>query len=213
MSTLKTIVHNRFAPVVLPLLSALFAIGLLATITSPAHAYVTYGRWSGNSSEFRNYISGAPFPANATTLVANAAAKWSQPATGRNFTLNNYQSVPGAVRIPINSANFPANGWPDSAPGITLPLFNGSGFLSSTNVYLNKSWSWNTTCTLNPSLKKADFRVVILHELGHTVSLNHDPSQTTVVMWPNYTSCKLNLTTDDKNGIGALYQAGFTVAP
>jgi hypothetical protein len=205
MSTLKAIVLNRFAPIILPLLSALFAFGLLATTTSPAYAYVTNARWNGNSSEFRNYISGSPFPSTATTLVASAAAKWSQPSTGKKFTLNNYQNISGPVRVSTNSANFPANGWPDSWPGVTSISYLSNGYLSSATIYLNNSWTWNTSCTLNQSQKKADFRYIVLHELGHTVSLNHDPNHTEAVMWPVYTSCKLSLTADDKNGIGALY--------
>ncbi|MGC1375273.1 MAG: matrixin family metalloprotease [Anaerolineales bacterium] len=204
MFTLKAIIRNRFAPFILPILSALFAMAMLATVTSPAYAYVKYGRWSGRSSEFRNYISGAPFPTNATALVANAAAKWSQASTGKKFTLYNYQNISGPVRISTAGANFPAHNWPDIWPAYTLVSFNTNGYLSSTTIYVNKSWSWNTACTLNQSKKQADFRVIITHELGHTVSLNHDPNHTEAIMWPDFT-CKLNLTADDKNGIGALY--------
>lgn len=202
MSTFKKVIFNRFAPIALPLLSILFAIGLLTATTTPAYAYIKYGRWSGNSSEFRSYISGAPFPSSSTTLVANAAAKWSQAATGKKFTLNNFQNVSGPVRVSINSANFPANGWP-VWPALTVRS-SSNGYLTSTAVYMNNTWSWNTSCTLNESTKTVDFRVIITHELGHTVALDHDSNHKESIMWVDYT-CKLNLTTDDKNGIGALY--------
>jgi hypothetical protein len=202
--TLKTIFRHLLAPIVPVVLSTLFLISMLATNTSTVYAYLTYARWSGNSVEWRNYISGSPFPSNATALVASAANKWSASSTGKNFTFINYTNTPGPVRVSINSRDFASYGWPTTKPGHTRTLISNFR-LSSGAVYLNSSWTWNTSCTLDEANKIADFRVIVLHELGHTVSLKHDSSHKGSVMWPNYT-CKLQLRTDDKDGIGSLYQ-------
>lgn len=202
MFIVKKLARSYYVPAVLPILTTLFVVCSLI-LPSTSHAYVTYQRWPGNSSEWRNYISGAPFPANPTTLVDAAAQKWSKPATGKNFDLYNYQNVSGAVRVSTNAANFAASGLPD-IPARTFRLSNSAGQLSSSTVYVNNTWTWNTSCTHNMSQKNVDFRVIILHELGHSVGLDHDPNQTAAVMWPDFT-CKLNLQTDDLNGIGALY--------
>jgi hypothetical protein len=201
MRTLNKIIAYRFAPLLPPTLALLVVIGLAAW-PDLAYAYWPVARWQTNSSEWRNYITGAPFPSNATSLVDAAAQKWSKPATGKNFTLYNYQSIPGPTRVSTRSVNFASNGWADD-PGTALLAYN-LPYLAAVSVYLNNTWSWNTSCSISQSQKKEDFRVVILHELGHTVSLNHDPNNTSAVMWPDFT-CKLNLTQDDKNGIGYLY--------
>lgn len=197
----KHLTRGRITLVLPPIIATLVIMGLLAW-TTPAQAYITVARWQTSSSEWRNSVSGAPFPSNTTSLIDSAAQKWSKPATGKNFSLVNYQNISGPTRITVSSANFAANGWPDD-PGVTRVSFSGA-YVAAAPLYVNNTWSWNTSCSLNQAQKQADFRVVVLHELGHTVVLNHDANQKSAVMWPDYT-CKLNLTQDDKNGIGALY--------
>jgi len=175
-------------------------------VASPGSAFITVGRWTTNSTEwwtqFQNGVARPPFPASAYSLVVTSSNRWSNAATGKKFSFINYTGLFGPVRMNINRTSFSAAGWPGD-PGVTQVSFSG-GKVSFATVNLNSDWTWNTACTLSQALRKADFLTVTLHEMGHAVSLNHDPAFPNAVMWPNYT-CKQNLTADDLNGIQALY--------
>lgn len=171
----------------------------------PANAYITAGRWSGTSTEYvtQSSLGSSPFPSGTTGLVNTAAARWSKPSTGINFTIVNFNGQIGPVRMQVGSGNFATLGYPD-VPGANAIGTSSSGNLTSSYLRLNTTWTWNTSCTLNQSQKKADVLTILLHEMGHSVRLQHDAAQTGAVMWPNYV-CKQTLRTDDKNGIDALY--------
>jgi hypothetical protein len=189
----------------MPVLALAYVAVLLSPL--PGEAFVTIQRWTGNSTEwltqFQNGVAVAPFPASAYANVVSASNKWSNPSTGKNFNFINFTGMVGPVRMNINRRSFSAAGFP-ADPGVTQLTFLASGRLASAVVNFNSDWAWNTSCTLDPANKKADFLTIALHELGHAVALNHDPNQTTAVMWPNWV-CKQNLLNDDKNGIAALY--------
>lgn len=190
-------------PFLLPL-AALAFVALLQLSQGAGEAYVTIARWAGNSTEYvtASSLGAAPFPSGTTGLVNNAAAAWSKPATGKEFTIVNFNGQIGPTRARYTSGNFGSLGFPDD-PGINAVGISGGRVVSSV-LYLNSTWTWNKTCTLNQAQKKADVYTILLHETGHTVSLNHDSSQTAAVMWPNFV-CKQSLTADDKAGIDALY--------
>jgi hypothetical protein len=190
----------------MPVLALAYVAALFLT-PLPGWAYITIQRWTGNSTEwwtqFQSGVASAPFPSSAYSNVVTASNRWSNASTGKNFNFINYTGLFGPVRMNINKVSFSAAGLPGD-PGTTGVSFLSTGRLASATVYLNSDWSWNTSCTLNQANRQADFLTIVLHEMGHAVALDHDSRFTSAVMWPNYT-CKQSLTTDDKNGIGALY--------
>lgn len=184
---------------------AICFVAVLAFTQRPAEAYITVQRWTGNSTEYVTdaVVGQSPFPSSTTSLVNTAAARWSQGSTGIPFTIVNFNGQVGPTRMRVSAGNFASLGFPD-VPGVNSLTFLSSGRIASSLLRLNNTWIWNTSCTLNQSQKRADVMTIVLHEMGHSVSLNHDPAQTGAVMWPNYT-CKQTLRTDDRNGIDALY--------
>jgi hypothetical protein len=183
---------------------ALGAVAALHLAQGTGEAFITIARWGGNSTEYVTAASlgVAPFPATTPGLVNTAAARWSQPSTGIPFTIVNFNGQIGPVRMQVGSGNLVALGFPD-VPGVNSLTFSGANVTSSF-LRLNSTWIWNTSCTLNQAQKRVDVLTITLHEMGHSVALNHDPNQTGAVMWPNYV-CKQTLRTDDRNGIDALY--------
>lgn len=192
----------------MPLLAVAYVAGLLA-FARPGSGFIVIARWITNSTEWASSFGAppAPFPANSLATIQTAGARWSNPVTGKNFNFIDFTNIVGPVRTWIDRRSFAAQGWPGD-PGVTLiTRFVGgahNGKLQFANIYLNSDWAWNTNCVLNQAAKQADLLTIILHEMGHAVSLNHDQAFQNAVMWPNYV-CKQNLTADDRNGIGALY--------
>ncbi|MCA9844653.1 MAG: matrixin family metalloprotease [Dehalococcoidia bacterium] len=92
-------------------------------------------------------------------------------------------------------------------PGMTYTSFNPNDpyevwFGPS---YLNTFFTWYTDGTMDRDNAKADVRTVTLHEMGHWMYLNHDcGSHPSAVMCPDWTA-KWSLTSDDINGMNALY--------
>ncbi len=199
--------RRKIAVYGMPLLAVAYVVALLG-FAQPGSGFITIARWITNSTEWASGVgNAAPFPANTLANIQTAGARWSNPSTGKNFTFFDYTNIVGPVRTWIDKRSFAAQGWPGD-PGVTQVFTFTSGMYTGriqfANVYLNSDWTWNTTCTLNQGARQADLLTVILHEMGHAVSLNHDPAFPNAVMWPNYV-CKQNLTADDRNGIGALY--------
>jgi hypothetical protein len=187
-------------------IAAVFYVAILLCWVTPAKAYITIARWNGNSTEwwtdFQSGVASAPFPSTTYSLINTASSRWSNPSTGKNFSIINYTGLFGPVRMYVHKTSFSNSGWPGD-PGVNYITLT-SGRVTYSALHLNSDWTWNTSCTLSKVDRKADVLTIALHEMGHTVSLNHDSAVTSAVMWPNYT-CKQTLTTDDKNGIGALY--------
>lgn len=99
----------------------------------------------------------------------------------------------------------------DSIPAATQS--NWGTDMQWADTYLSDDWTWNTTGTMSESLKKADLRTVVLHELGHWLSLDHPnqcdggvmtTAEVAAVMNANWTS-KQTLRADDNSGAAAIY--------
>ena len=188
-----------------PILALALVFGLVWT-AGQADGYSLISRWGGNSVSFQTgsiTLSSSPFPASTPSLVTSASVLWSQSSTGVPFSINDYNCCYGPTRMYVDGGNFGSLGYPD-VPGVNQLGFLSSGYLQFSHLYLNSTWSWNTSCYLNQGAKQVDVMTIVLHEMGHSVALNHDPSHTEAVMWPNY-ACKQTLRTDDVNGIDALY--------
>lgn len=193
------------AIVTLPVIALVYVI-LLAWFTGSASAYVTGGNWGKATATYKVYFpenrTSGPFPSSTYDHAVGAANKWSKGSTGRNFTLLNYTYHTGPAEISISGTSFSAKGWA-YAPGATLTYKASSGLISAGQLYLNSDWQWNTNCQLAYN-GVADTRVILLHEVGHLLRLDHDQWHEEAVMWPDY-RCKLTLTTDDLNGVRELY--------
>lgn len=195
-STSKKLIH------LLPLAAVALVAGLHLS-QDASEAFVVIARADSSTEyDFSSPLGSAPFPANTPTLVHTAAARWSQPATGVPFSFINFVGQIGPVRMTVGGANLGALGFPD-VPGVNSLYFN-SGYLVSSTLRLNTTWTWNTSCTMNQALKKVDVMTIVLHEFGHSVSLNHDQTHPEAVMWPADV-CKQTLRADDKAGIDYLY--------
>jgi Matrixin len=194
---------SRKLTYLLPLCSVALVFALHLTRGS-GEAYIAAQRWITNYTEYiTDSLGSAPFPSTTPSLVNTAAARWSQASTGINFRIVNFNGQIGPTRMRVSSGNFSSLGFPD-VPGANSLTINSSGNLSSSLLRLNTTWSWNTSCTLSQSLKRADVLTILLHEMGHSVRLLHDSSHTEAVMWPDFT-CKQTLRADDRAGIDALY--------
>ncbi|GMI89247.1 hypothetical protein like AT4G16640 [Hibiscus trionum] len=90
------------------------------------------------------------------------------------------------------------------------PFFNGVSralahafYPQNGRVHFNTYYTW----TSNPTTSsQADMESVAVHELGHTLGLNHSGVQS-AIMYPYYPlgTIKRNLTQDDKDGLKAMY--------
>lgn len=195
----------RISVWLLPIVAVVYVM-TLAFAVLPAKAYILGPRWTANGvawrTSFQNGVATGPFPSSTYGNVVSAASKWSFSSTGKNFSFQNYNGVIGPVSMNVGNASFSALGWQNIPGNSVVNKDVNTGRLVSATNYLNSDWSWNTSCTFGTN--QADVLTVILHEEGHSLDLQHDSSHPEAVMWPNST-CKHFLTTDDLNGIGALY--------
>lgn len=70
-------------------------------------------------------------------------------------------------------------------------------------VHFDDAETW-TNAEDTTSGQPFDLQTVALHELGHTLGLEHS-AESSAVMWPTYGSSLRSLSTDDIDGIQALY--------
>ncbi len=76
--------------------------------------------------------------------------------------------------------------------------------INAGDVHFDDSETW--TLSLNPSQSEVDLRSVLLHELGHSLGLNHSRLNSAVMYaYFDYGSKKYELTRDDINGIRRVY--------
>ena len=128
--------------------------------------------------------------------------QWDDIVTGASLNVDENLSQHDAwwTAVPFSQRGLP----PNDAGATVIQYDPSTGYMMWAVSYLNTEWTWNRTCSLNQASKIADARVISTHEVGHWLVLEHDPSHTEAVMWPNYT-CKLQTTTDDRNGAKHLY--------
>jgi predicted Zn-dependent protease len=136
--------------------------------------------------------------------ILTAAQTWAQQAN-INFTVVNdngtpsgqgpyQQGDPGMGDIRIGAYNLGA-----SVLGGTYMPPAANNFSVAGDLNFNDHATYNIGTTY-------DLQTVALHELGHALGLGHSYSSS-AVMWPSYGGVKQKLTTDDINGIQAIYGA------
>ncbi|GMI98184.1 hypothetical protein like AT4G16640 [Hibiscus trionum] len=73
-------------------------------------------------------------------------------------------------------------------------------------LHYNANWGWTFDPTKKGEKRKVDVQSIGVHEIGHTLGLDHSADKS-AVMYPYFAPGmkKRDLTDDDKKGIKALY--------
>ena len=196
---LRRVFHNS-----LTLLVAIVAL----LIPSQVQSYVTQFGWPKNIVIF--YASDPNIGATlvigvstAQTLIDAAGTQWSNASLMRVSRANTYPN--GNIITTRNLLTNPICGLNDSVPAGVCYTTDASGRnLTSFVLYLNSSqtYRWNTSGYTDQNVypKQVDFLTIILHEMGHFISLGHDcVRDPSAIMCVDYTT-KQTLVDDDKNG-------------
>ncbi|MDQ1711005.1 MAG: hypothetical protein QOE45_455 [Frankiaceae bacterium] len=192
-----------------PLFALLVATPVAVVMTAqPASAYCWLGdKWSTASPH--EVWADTTIPGTWSPIVSASVTAWNN-ATG---SWNASYIPPGNFGPPYRGGwvariDFSNAGYAD-VPASTLS--NWTSNMTWADTYLNTDWSWNTSGTMNQAGKNVDVRTIVIHELGHWLSLDHPNqcgSMTTneinAVMNPNWTN-KPNLNADDNAGSSAVY--------
>jgi hypothetical protein len=169
----------------------------------PAAAYITRGRWYKNQitweSIFQYDVQRERFPASTRQHIAAGAYQWDDVSTGAYLNIDE-----GDYDAWITSYCFSCSGEARD-PGKTRIFRRSDGLVEYVDTYLNSEWSWSDSiCYVDFNNYYADVRVVLTHEIGHWLVLDHDPAHPEAVMLPTGT-CKLTTVADDDAGARALY--------
>lgn len=193
------------------------AAALLGVAALPSHAYVTNGRWVGNSATMR--LSGVSFPAASPEQNAVIAAKGEWDLNPSNFRFSllfndlNVAKGNGQNEIWIAAGiGFPA---------ATYPVYDAAGNLIEADIIFSstKCWAFNPTTYTNLEGYGASCRLMEatgVHELGHALGLAHEADEYNV-MGNAWTHVSLNGSTADayvgedaSDGAVALYGLSAT---
>ena len=149
-----------------------------------------------------NVVFNAKLGQNWQTIVAEALSQWSSAANidiaqvadnggdGDWGGLAQRDSQFGDIRIGAYNFNDP----------VTLAVTSGPppcGWTQAGDVQLNTGQNWNNG-------KDYDFYSVILHELGHSLGLDH-ASDSSSDMYERYEGVRQTLATGDIQGVQAIY--------
>ena len=184
-------------------------VGMVAAFTVPhiyGHAVAQGPRRDSNQvrwdSMFRYNQPKYNFPASTRAAVRDGMSQWDSINTDADFHV--YESSNDA-NVYVQALRFSRYSL-GTSPGTIRQLMR-NGRITFSAISLNREWNWqDTSCTINRNTKTAHVPIVITHEAGHMVRLEHDSrsSHRQTVIWPDDT-CKLVTTSHDDDGVVALY--------
>lgn len=201
---MRNVQLSRKSTVLLPCLALLYVLALIVLVPT-IEAAVPGLRRTGNvawwGSTFAYNQAQGRFPASTRSAIANnGAAQWTQWTTGANFQVNEWQSGANAW---IEGRSFLDIGYDTNYPGETRHMAQNNRITFST-TYLNADWTWkDNTCSASNFWFEADVRLIIVHEVGHWISLLDNPGAN-AVMNPDG-RCRLITTDDDRRGVRGMY--------
>ena len=145
-------------------------------------------------------ISSLPgFQACYVTEIQNAFAAWEAVANIQfvqvtdNGAAFNGAGAAGDIRIAAHTFD----GGSGTLAHAYFPPPNGNSAAGDLHFDRAENWSCNSS--------GIDIGIVALHEIGHSLGLNHENSGATAVMDPFYNSSLPGLLSDDINGARAIY--------
>jgi hypothetical protein len=147
------------------------------------------------------------FRACFITKIQNAFAAWQAVANIQfvqvtdNGVAFNADGATGDIRIGAHVF--------DGAQGTLahayFPPPNGNSAAGDLHFDSQEQWTCDTS--------GVDIGIVALHEIGHSLGLNHENTSTVAVMDPFYNASLNGLQTDDRNGVTTIYGAAALSAP
>jgi hypothetical protein len=90
------------------------------------------------------------------------------------------------------------------ALAVTWAWWSGSTRYECDTI-LDEGYKWS--CSGSPGYNEYDAETVVLHEIGHTLALDHT-GYSAAVMYPYYSGVRRSLHWDDEDGICGIYPAG-----
>ena len=143
--------------------------------------------------------------------IQKAAATWSNAGAKFTFSYGGTTTSGGPIRDEINCISWSSTYFPAGSSTLaetTRWFYQDTGDIIEVDCVFNDNKAWSTTPSVN-----FDVETVMLHEFGHYLSLGH--SVAPAVMQPNVPSGtqRRTLTTDDINGIIAIYGRRAIIAP
>ncbi len=198
------LLSSRKLALVLPLIAIVYVAGLMLLSHHSASAYIVLYQRVENQvtwdSQFEDNQAQHGFPASTRHHIRQGMYQWDDLNTGADFDVDESTDDDAYV----HSGNFSDLGY-DNAPGVTVNLRNNAGRVWFSSITLNREWSWDdSSCTVDWNNEDADVRIVTIHESSHLIALDHDPSHTEAVTWPDG-ACKLTTVADDDNGVKDIY--------
>ncbi len=141
------------------------------------------------------------------TDITSAFAAWSAVANIQfvqvpdNGVAFNGTGAAGDIRIGAHTFDGPFN----VLAHAFYPPPNGNTAAGDLHFDRQESWS----CTPGSSI---DIGIVTLHEVGHSIGLNHEPIKL-AVMNPTYNTAVSTLQPDDINGVSSIYGPNSSIPP
>ncbi|GMI89248.1 hypothetical protein like AT4G16640 [Hibiscus trionum] len=160
--------------------------------------------YNTTNSKWRKYnlsysISNAPsgFKVNGVeTVFARAMKSWADVSPFK-FTKNSNSDI----KVAFYSNNH--GDYPFYDPVTGNEAYAHAFYPQDGRVHFNTLYTWSTS----PTSRQADMESIAVHELGHTLGLNHS-GLLSAIMYPyiDLGTIKRTLTQDDKDGLKAMYK-------
>ena len=194
-------------------------ISLLAVliISTAVNAYVLIGwSWQYNNIVFHTGFNSGEDGTSAASYQSalnNAINSWNSKSNFQ-YEINSAYIDPCATGDD-NSVSFESDICGTAFGSGVLAVAHTSYYSNSGNtlysdIIFNSAKNWsihNNTGFFSEIFDPYDFQRVALHEVGHTLGLDHE-STNYPIMYPSYQNSVTTLQTDDINGIRAIYGFG-----